>query len=199
MGDSKLYITRTLQAAALATSVTLAGPAHADTLSLGAGWDGIEWKEGGVQFVLPQSAYLEFTTVIGVHSTFDFYLLGPNYTGSIGGWTYIGTNVPGTPDPDTNPPYQDPYEADFDAAWASPYASHGEWLITQPGAYEVTVSVDENEPGYSGQGGILGYRLVAVVPEPSTWAMMLLGFMGLGYAGYRRAKRNAPAFADERA
>jgi PEP-CTERM motif len=26
-----------------------------------------------------------------------------------------------------------------------------------------------------------------VVPEPSTWAMMLLGFAGLGYAGYRRA------------
>jgi Protein of unknown function (DUF3383)/PEP-CTERM motif len=25
------------------------------------------------------------------------------------------------------------------------------------------------------------------VPEPSTWAMMLLGFMGLGFAGYRRA------------
>jgi PEP-CTERM motif len=26
------------------------------------------------------------------------------------------------------------------------------------------------------------------VPEPSTWAMMLLGFAGLGYAGYRRLK-----------
>jgi phospholipase/lecithinase/hemolysin len=26
------------------------------------------------------------------------------------------------------------------------------------------------------------------VPEPSTWAMMLLGFAGLGYAGYRRAR-----------
>jgi hypothetical protein len=25
------------------------------------------------------------------------------------------------------------------------------------------------------------------VPEPSTWAMMLLGFAGLGYLGYRRA------------
>jgi PEP-CTERM motif len=25
-------------------------------------------------------------------------------------------------------------------------------------------------------------------PEPSTWAMMLLGFAGLGFAGYRRAK-----------
>jgi PEP-CTERM motif len=24
------------------------------------------------------------------------------------------------------------------------------------------------------------------IPEPSTWAMMLLGFAGLGYVGYRR-------------
>jgi hypothetical protein len=34
------------------------------------------------------------------------------------------------------------------------------------------------------------------VPESSTWIMMLLGFGGLGYAGYRRsrrAKRNALA------
>jgi hypothetical protein len=27
------------------------------------------------------------------------------------------------------------------------------------------------------------------VPEPSTWAMMLLGFASLGFAGYRRAKK----------
>jgi hypothetical protein len=26
------------------------------------------------------------------------------------------------------------------------------------------------------------------VPDPSTWAMMLLGFAGLGFAGYRRAR-----------
>ena len=28
----------------------------------------------------------------------------------------------------------------------------------------------------------------AAVPESSTWAMMLIGFAGLGYAGYRRAR-----------
>jgi hypothetical protein len=27
------------------------------------------------------------------------------------------------------------------------------------------------------------------VPEPATWAMMLLGFAGLGFAGYRKAKK----------
>jgi hypothetical protein len=35
---------------------------------------------------------------------------------------------------------------------------------------------------------------VTAVPEPSTWAMMLLGFAGLGFAGYRRAAR-APVSA----
>jgi hypothetical protein len=33
----------------------------------------------------------------------------------------------------------------------------------------------------------------AVVPEPSTWAMMLLGFVSLSFAGYRRARKAHPA------
>jgi hypothetical protein len=33
----------------------------------------------------------------------------------------------------------------------------------------------------------------APVPEPSTWAMMLLGFAGLGYAAYRRSHSARPA------
>jgi PEP-CTERM motif len=35
----------------------------------------------------------------------------------------------------------------------------------------------------------------ATVPEPSTWAMMLLGFAGLGYAAYRKTKNERTAFA----
>jgi PEP-CTERM motif len=33
----------------------------------------------------------------------------------------------------------------------------------------------------------------APIPEPSTWAMMLLGFAGLGWAGYRTRRRTAAA------
>jgi PEP-CTERM motif len=27
---------------------------------------------------------------------------------------------------------------------------------------------------------------ISAVPEPSTWAMMILGFAGVGFLGYRR-------------
>jgi len=30
---------------------------------------------------------------------------------------------------------------------------------------------------------------VATIPEPSTWAMMLLGFTGLGFVGYRKSRK----------
>jgi PEP-CTERM motif len=33
----------------------------------------------------------------------------------------------------------------------------------------------------------------SAVPEPSTWAMMLLGFAGLGFAGYRASRRTSTA------
>ena len=32
---------------------------------------------------------------------------------------------------------------------------------------------------------------VAAVPEPSTWAMMILGFMGVGFMAYRRRAQSA--------
>jgi hypothetical protein len=43
----------------------------------------------------------------------------------------------------------------------------------------------------SQQGSLLTNVSVSTVPEASTWAMMALGFAGLGFAGYRRAKRPA--------
>jgi hypothetical protein len=38
------------------------------------------------------------------------------------------------------------------------------------------------------------YGTMSAVPEPSTWAMLTLGFAGLGFAAYRRT-RKTPAFA----
>jgi hypothetical protein len=36
---------------------------------------------------------------------------------------------------------------------------------------------------------------VSAVPEPSTWAMMILGFCGIGFMAYRRKDRGAMRLA----
>jgi hypothetical protein len=59
--------------------------------------------------------------------------------------------------------------------------------------------VDVLGPHGTGEvGGIAGVITTGIsttpsVPEPSTWAMMLLGFAGLGYAGFRQT-RKSPRF-----
>jgi hypothetical protein len=46
-----------------------------------------------------------------------------------------------------------------------------------------------------GPGGFgFDFALGGAVPEPSHWAMMLFGFAGLGFAGYRSTRRQAVAF-----
>jgi phospholipase/lecithinase/hemolysin len=59
------------------------------------------------------------------------------------------------------------------------------YYIVHPSAYVHQIVGNElfNE--------VLG--LPSPVPEPSTWAMMLLGFLGLGFAGYRSARTKAVA------
>jgi hypothetical protein len=47
---------------------------------------------------------------------------------------------------------------------------------------------DEIAPGYSGQG-LTEPINIAAVPESSTWAMLLIGFAGIGFAAYRRKDR----------
>ena len=66
------------------------------------------------------------------------------------------------------------------------------------GGYQIELILQNTVPDGNGSiawqdGGMTGLSYSAV-PEPSTWAMMLLGFAGLGFAGYRGAKR-APVSA----
>jgi probable HAF family extracellular repeat protein len=43
--------------------------------------------------------------------------------------------------------------------------------------------------GINDAGQVVGFSAAAIVPEPSTWAMMLLGFAGLGFVGDRTNSR----------
>jgi hypothetical protein len=53
--------------------------------------------------------------------------------------------------------------------------------------YFVNVYFDTASPA-----SFSGNFITAAVPEPSTWAMMILGFAGIGWMAYRR-KQNGPA------
>jgi PEP-CTERM motif len=55
-----------------------------------------------------------------------------------------------------------------------------------PGAYVYSWGSGDHFDTYTINVGVVPPPLL--VPEPSTWAMMALGFVGLGYAGYRKAK-----------
>lgn len=42
----------------------------------------------------------------------------------------------------------------------------------------------------TGDTANVGATITAAVPEPTTWAMMMLGFFGIGFLAYRRKKQN---------
>jgi hypothetical protein len=60
-----------------------------------------------------------------------------------------------------------------------------------PGDYEVLITGTSHTPAL----GVGGSVITSGVPEPSTWAMMMLGFMGLGYAAFRQRKTKVSMIA----
>ena len=49
--------------------------------------------------------------------------------------------------------------------------------------------------GFTAQSSQNAFEFDMAVPEPATWAMMALGFAGLGYAGFRRNGKSKVAIA----
>jgi len=68
--------------------------------------------------------------------------------------------------------------------------SNGDIQATQAGAVPVTlppygiVVIQNGVPDYTN-----AQSLAFSTPEPSTWALMALGFAGVGFAGYRKSRR----------
>ncbi len=78
----------------------------------------------------------------------------------------------------------------FTPSNTQPYTPESITFTTTGGKLEFAES-DSTNPYV---GDLLDNVVVATagVPEPSTWAMMLLGFLGLGFAGYRSSKSRLP-------
>jgi hypothetical protein len=72
----------------------------------------------------------------------------------------------------------------------------GAWAVSGsgdlgPGTYFVEVTGTSNV----GTLGVGGSVITSNVPEPSTWAMMTLGFIGLGYVAFRQRKSKVSIIA----
>ena len=72
-----------------------------------------------------------------------------------------------------------PFET-YNLATALPLTSGG--LSTGPATYFTS----GGNLVFASSDSITSLSLEAIVPEPSTWAMMLLGFAGLGFLAYRK-------------
>ena len=63
--------------------------------------------------------------------------------------------------------------------------------FNQLGYTQTSVSTDNYFYTLNQTGTVSATPITAAVPEPSTWAMLLLGFAGIGFLAYRR--KSAPA------
>ncbi|HEY1453937.1 MAG TPA: PEP-CTERM sorting domain-containing protein [Roseiarcus sp.] len=77
--------------------------------------------------------------------------------------------------------------------------SSGMTTITPDGAmfrinsfFDVFVDISlDLPPPFTSPSTSVGPILLVAVPEPSTWAMLLIGFVGLAFAAYRRPRTSA--------
>jgi len=67
----------------------------------------------------------------------------------------------------------------------------GIFAVTNSDEYIVSVELIANNGFNTGKQYTFGYDTVAAVPEPSTWAMMIIGFAGLGLMASRRKLKPA--------
>ena len=63
----------------------------------------------------------------------------------------------------------------------------------QSGTNTIVFDVANYAQSAGNPSGLNVQFVASAVPEPATWAMMLLGFAGLGFMGYRRTKKNVTA------
>jgi hypothetical protein len=119
----------------------------------------------------------EMTTAAGNNdSSVDAVLHNGNLitVGNING-PYTG-GTPGLPQTD--------YNADHEAYDLAPFIHIGDTTI-----HIDTINASRDDNIFLQVYDVSGIGHVTTTPEPSTWAMMIIGFAGLAYAGVRRSRK----------
>ncbi|WP_337658356.1 PEPxxWA-CTERM sorting domain-containing protein [Sphingorhabdus sp. Alg231-15] len=171
---------KTILATAAAIAAFSAGSAQAATLVLDAGWTNFNFGDTGsaitpdFDFVLTGPGYFNVTDVDGIGDVFQF---------TINGVVQPLTSAPVLGGPTT---------ADPDIAFAGGFYTRASYLLGA-GSYTVTGIVTDSPFGFGGLGGFAELSSTAPVPEPATWAFMILGFGAIGGAlrSNRRRQRKA--------
>jgi hypothetical protein len=76
-----------------------------------------------------------------------------------------------------------------------PVVPHQLTFLLPVGQFELDITSSSQGFSNSGSPVLISYGIfassdtVVAVPEPSTWAMLLIGFAGIGFAAYRRKRR----------
>jgi hypothetical protein len=65
--------------------------------------------------------------------------------------------------------------------------------FVEPASPEIVLFISPSPSNLIGEQGLvqIGDVVTSPVPEPSTWAMLLLGFAGIGFMAYRRKSKSA--------
>jgi hypothetical protein len=174
-----------------------AAPARAQViLTQGGGWSvfyftgvGSDWQD-----IDGNPLAYDFTVTSPYGETLDItdgYNVGDQFLVSVNGCSCFLTSTPS----------YNPYVYDKDyyigSNWAEAYSapydtifSHVSFLLA-PGSYEITGFEYSAGVGLENYGGI-GSGAISLVPEPSSWALMMIGAAGVGL-GLRRRRGLAPA------
>ncbi len=179
--------------AAVALALCTAGMAHATItpLAVDGQWhefdvDDVQALSGGVEWIdYSDGSMLSFTFTVAAPvelRVLDAGFAGDTFNVSVNGVSQLTSAVPVAAYSRTQTAV-----TNFDTAWADPSFSRGGWLLTAPGTYTVTGVLAQSVTNAGAPlNATIGAVMLAAVPEPGTWVLLLAGLAVLGVTARRR-------------
>jgi hypothetical protein len=180
--------------AAVLTLCSVAMPSYAATVSFsgtstsGSDLMGGTYEIGADQYYKTNESWGVNFTEYAPPTGFEATSLSITFTGLTSGTTITNTGIEtGFTRSGTNP-FGGAWETSISGDTITFTADSGQYLRVGDG-YDYGVLFSKsiaNDPNFAFTATWTGTELTAAVPEPSTWAMLIMGFCGVGFMAYRR-------------